>query len=189
MNAAKQAAWLFMVLIALACSGWYFASSKPALRLDDNTLSTTPDAIIQRLTVRQFDAQGKLINYLKTPLVHHIPAEDTHWFKNPYIIITQEDQSAWEIHSRQATSIHGGEEVTFKQQVVIHQGQSERPDSTLKTEEVTYFPKRKYATTQHEVLFQQAGNVVQSTGMNAYLEEKRVQLLSKARGTYDPNQG
>ncbi|WP_196211486.1 LPS export ABC transporter periplasmic protein LptC, partial [Legionella pneumophila] len=37
--------------------------------------------------------------------------------------------------------------------------------------------------------FEQPGNIIQSTGMNAYLDEKRVELLHKARGSYDPAKG
>ncbi len=190
MNASKQAAWFFLALIGLACSGWYFASETPVIRLDTKTLSTTTDAIISHLTVRQYNTDGQLTNYIKTPLMHHIPLNNTHWFKEPHIIIAQQDQPAWEIHSKQATSFRGGEEITFKKDVLIHQGKDDRTqESTLKTEEITYFPKRKFASTTAKVTFEQPGNIVHSTGMNAYFAEKRVQLLGQAQGTYEPKHG
>ena len=52
----------------------------------------------------------------------------------------------------------------------MHQKPGEKTqESTLKTEEVTYFPKEKKATTILFVTFEQPGNIVQSKGMNAYL--------------------
>lgn len=190
MNAAKQALWMFITLIGLACSGWYFASSKPMIKLDKHTLSTTTDITINHLVVHQFDKNGLLVNSLKTPLMHHIALNDTHVLKTPHIVIAQENQPAWEIHAEQATSLHGGQEITFNKNVIIHQAQDERTlESTLKTESMTYFPKDKLATTILEVTYERPGNIVQSTGMKAYFAEKRVLLLSNARGTYVPNPG
>ena len=59
MIAAKQAAWLFITMIALACSGWYFAGSATTFKLDEHTLSTTTDMVVNNLTVHQFDKDGK----------------------------------------------------------------------------------------------------------------------------------
>lgn len=72
--------------------------------------------------------------------------------------------------------------------MIVHQKSgSNNQESTFKTEEVTYFPKEKRATTELFVTFEQPGNIVESTGMNAYLDEKRVELLHGAKGSYVPN--
>ena len=190
MNAAKQAVWLFMTLIALACSGWYFASSTPTVKLDAETLSNIPDMTVNHLSVTRFDINGQLINSLSSPLMHHIPLNDTHWFKDPVIVVAQPNQPPWEIRAGQATSLSGGNEITFKKDVIIHQGQDEgTQESTMKTQALTYFPKNKLATTDLEVTYERPGNTVKSTGMKAYLAEKRVLLLSKARGIYEPKRG
>jgi lipopolysaccharide export system protein LptC len=190
MIAAKQAAWLFIALISLACSGWYFAGSSVTFKLDDHTLSTTTDMVVNNLTVHQFDGDGKLVNYLQTPLMHHIPTNNTHVLKTPHIIIAQENQPDWDIHALQATALYGGQEITFNKSVVVHQGKDDHTqESTFKTEAITYFPKDKMATTLLDVTYETPGNIVQATGMKAYLAEKRVQLLSQARGKYEPSQG
>lgn len=190
MNAAKQAAWLFITLLALAGSGWYFASSKIVIKLDNQTLSTTPDTIIQHLTVQQFDAKGQLSHYLQTPLMHHIPLDNTHLLKTPHIIIAQPNKPSWEINAREATALQGGQQITFKHHVIIHQGKNEHLEATtLSTEELTYFPKTQQALTEKEITIVQNKNSVHSTGMKAYLAENRVQLLNNARGTYVPNHG
>lgn len=190
MNAGKQALWLFTALIGLAFSSWYFASSNKVTKLDDATLATTVDIIIHELTVRQFNTEGKLTNILKTPLLHHIPQSNKHWLKSPYILVSQDNEKPWEIRSAMATSLHGGEEITFTDDVIIHQEPDVRsPASTVTTEELVYFPKQKLATTEKHVTFEQPGNIIQSEGMMAYLAEKRVKLLGNARGSYVPKQG
>jgi len=190
MNAAKQATWLFITILALAGSGWYFASSTPVIKLDDQTLSTTPDTIIRELTVQQFDAKGQLSHYLQTPLMHHVPMDDTHQLDTPHIIIAQPNQPSWEINAREAIALKGGHHITFKKNVTIHQKKDEhREETTLTTEELTYFPKTQLAITEKNITMMQAKNTVRSTGMKAWLADNRVQLLSNARGTYAPNHG
>ncbi|WP_133130082.1 LPS export ABC transporter periplasmic protein LptC [Legionella yabuuchiae] len=190
MNAGKQAVWLFAVLIGLAFSSWYFASSGPVKTLDEQTLSSTIDTMVHNLTLSQYNEEGKLINFLKTPLMHHIPKNNKHWLKTPYIIVTQENQKPWEIKALEATSLYGGDKITLTKHVIFHQAQSDKaPESTLKTEEIVYFPKKKIAITKKHVTFEQPGNIVQSEGMKAYLAEKRVKLLGNARGKYEPKHG
>jgi len=190
MNTAKQAIWLFLTLIILACSGWYFAKNDTVLKLDSDTLSTTIDTTILNLTVRQFNVEGNLVNLLTSPIMHHIPKGNIHLLKNPHIIVAQEDRPYWDIHSKNAKSFDGGKKIVFMNDVIVHQNTGDKTqESTMKTEEVTYFPKEKKATTDLFVTYEQPGNFIQSTGMNAYLDEKRVELLHQARGSYAPAKG
>ncbi len=191
MNAAKQAAWLFGILIVLACSGWYFASSPNIpYKLDDKTLSTTVDTRIYDLTVRQFDEQGQLANRLETPLLEHIPENNTHFLQKPRIVIAQANQLPWNIQSERAVAAKGGEEITFIKHVIIHQNKDlHGQESTMRTEKIIYYPKAKKATTSLLVTFEQPGTLVKAIGMNAFLAEKRVELLKKARGSYAPSHG
>ncbi len=190
MNAAKQAAWLFCVLIALAGSGLYYASSTAISRLDEQTLSKSADRVITNLIFKRFDDMGRLISHLQSPEVQHIPASDTHFFTSPHLTLTQTDQPAWEINAKHGQVIKNGEQIIFTHEVIIHQNKSEHnQESTLRSEEITYFPKEKLATSQSAVSFEQPGRTVRSAGMKAYLADKRVQLLSQAHATFEPNHG
>jgi len=188
MNAAKQAVWLFFILITLAGSGWYFSGSSDKNRLDEKTLATTADTIVKGLTVRQYDTEGKLANLLESPEMHHIPDNNTNLLYSPHIVIAQVNQPAWDIQSQKARSIQGGEQITFLGKVIIHQDKGERvQESTMRTDSLDYFPHKKFAATSLAVIFEQPGSIVQAIGMNAYLDEKRVELLGKARATYVPS--
>lgn len=186
MNATKQAVWLFCALIALAGSGMYFASSKPVKRLDDQTLSKTADIVVSNLVIRRFDLTGKLIHYLQTPLLQHIPENNMHLVSLPRLSIAEANQPSWEISAKMAKGLEGGKQITFIQDVIIHQGKNKKgQESTIKTEILNYFPESKIASTEAAVSFEQPGSIVHSKGMKAYLEDKRVQL-SHARATFEP---
>lgn len=188
MSAARQAFYLFSVLLALACSGWYFASSETKFRLDANTLLKTSDTVITHLTLQQFGANGQPVNTLRSPFIRHIPENNQHWIKTPHITIAQEGQGPWEINAQQATALYGGTKVILKDQVSIHQHPSSKNDEkTFTTEQITYFPKTKHAITSKAIVFKQPGHQVNAKGMKADLEKKHIELLNDARGSYVPS--
>lgn len=187
MNAARQAAWLFCVMIALACSGWYFASSPVVIKMDEHSLANSADYIITGLAVRQYNTEGALINFLESPEMQHIPNQDTNLIKSPHITVKQDKQPPWDIRSEHARAINRGDSITFLDNVVIHQDKGTATQAaTFKTEELVYFPGKKYATSSVAVIFEQPGSTVHAKGMNAWLEEKRIELLGKTHATYEP---
>lgn len=189
MNSAKQTLWFLLAAVLLIGSTWYYKQLKPSFRLDSDALATSIDSTVYKLTVKQFNENGELANLLSTPVMEHIPKDNIHLLKTPHIVIKEQAQAAWEISSLSAKSYDGGEYITFSKKVVVHQAPDKNnQESTLKTEEITYFPKEKKATTNLFVTFEQPGNIIESTGMNAYLEEKRVELLHGAKGSYVPSQ-
>lgn len=185
MNAAKQAVWLFMVLLALSGLGWYCASSDPVQRLDKETLAKTVDLTVYHLVAKQFDAQGQLLHRLETPQLQHIPYDNTHELVTPYVMFSQSEQPPWELRAQTAKAINGGQMITFSDDVVIHQiDPHTNTESTITTEELTYYPKKKLAVTDKEICLKRPGSVVQSDGMRAYLADSRVELMRNARGQY-----
>ena len=186
MITAKHALWGSMLLLVLAFCGWYFASSSLP-KANQQNLTDTADAIITELAVQQFDATGQLMNRLTTPSVHHFPNQDTHVFLSPYIVITSSNHLFWEIRADKAISFGKGQEIHFLHHVIIHQPQSSKNiESTFKTTKITYFPKKRFASTEAPIFFNQPNLAVTAQGMRAYLAEKRVKLLYKVRGTYAP---
>jgi lipopolysaccharide export system protein LptC len=192
MNKIKLASLTLTFLIGIACSSWYFVNSLRNIKVtfNDKSLLSSIDATVTDLTVQQYDSDGVMINFLETPSMRHIPENNTHLLTTPHIIVHEKDKAPWEINALEAVALHGGEEVTFKRDVVLLQREHENTDATtLFTEEITYFPNTKIAVTQKDVRFQQANNSVRATGIKAYLAEGRVQLLSNARGHYEQKHG
>lgn len=183
-----QALWMFCLLIVLACSGWYFASNTESAKLSDAILQTTADTIVTNLLVRQYDIQGKPANLLYTPEMQHIPDQDVHLLKMPQITVHQADQSVVHISSQTARAVHGDSRITFDHQVIIHQKNiKDQSESSMQTEQLIYFPKKQFASSNRAVTFIQPGTVIHSQGIKAWLADKHVVLLNKASATYEPN--
>ncbi len=190
MNTAKQFIVFFFILIILSCLGLYYNHNTVSIRLDHESLVNSVDTTILDVTVRQFNQEGALANVLSSPIVQHIPRNDMYLFQNPYIVVQQKKEPPWDISSQKAQMYERGKQITFIGNVLVHQQKGNKSqESTLKTEEVTYFPKEKKASSKVLVTYEQSGNIIQSIGMNAYLDEKRVELLHQARGSYAPKNG
>ncbi|MDP3561875.1 MAG: LPS export ABC transporter periplasmic protein LptC [Legionellaceae bacterium] len=192
MRLARYIAWFIAAMASIACFGWYYVHSMSPIKIkfSKQALSTMIDATISELVVQQFNTEGKLTHYLKTPLMQHIPENNTHLITTPHIIVSENNQTPWEIDAEEATALYGGKQITFNNHVVVQQKKENPMEATmLTTEQITYFPKDKLATTLKEVTLKQANNKMQSTGMTAYLAESRVQFLSNTRGHYEPHKG
>lgn len=177
-------------LIFLAFFGWYFASSTPEHHLDQNTLANSVDLVVSKVLVKKFDEQGKLSQFVESPLIQHVSNNNTHIINLPHIIIRQTNKPELDIQSLEATSILGGQQITFNKKVRIHQkGSATTQESRLETEELVYFPNEKRAKTDKDMIMRQAGTVIHAKGMNAYLGEQQRVALSKARAIYEPKQG
>lgn len=189
MIAPKQAAWLFICLILLAYSGWYFAASGPKNQLDEHSLEHSADTIIEKITLKQFNEQGQLVSQLTSPLIEHIPHNNTHHIKTPLILFTHDNEAPWQIEAQNATSLHGGKKINFYNNVRIHQAaDKEHAESTFHTEEISYYPFKKIAITDKEVTFIQPNTTVKAKGMKANLADNHIQLLQRARGLHVPSE-
>jgi lipopolysaccharide export system protein LptC len=186
----KQALYYFGLFGLLVFTSSYYGFSNDFKKIDEARLSQTPDMFVHNIKVRTFDAKGALANQLTSPFMEHFPQDNTHVFTTPRILVKQADEPAWTIQSKKAKAIFGGQQITFTEEVIVHQKPgAKNQESTIATEKIVYFPKEKKATTDLLVTYTQSGNKVQSTGMNADLAEKRLQLLQKAKGYYAPKVG
>ncbi|OGV27951.1 MAG: LPS export ABC transporter periplasmic protein LptC [Legionellales bacterium RIFCSPHIGHO2_12_FULL_35_11] len=188
MSRTKLTFWIIILFATIASSLWYFNAYifKTNFSVKVDILKHSIDATITDLSVKEYDINGNIENFLEAPFVKHNPKQNTHILTNPHILIKEENKSPWEISAQEAVSINGGKKVTFNKDVVVLQKNNNNTgEICLFTKEITYIPKDKCAFTLSNVKLQQANNTIEATGLKAYLAENRVQLLNNARGHYE----
>jgi lipopolysaccharide export system protein LptC len=187
MNTTTQASLMGLGLLMLACLSWYGASSSPTVTVNTAQLAALPDQRITTLQVQQFDQAGNLLHLLNTPLMEHMPLKDIHLLYQPIIKVTEPNQPTWEIRAKEATAKQGAKQITFLHDVLIHQhADAHHVAQTIQTNQITYFPKQKLATTDQKIIWNQSNHQVEAIGMNAYINEHRIDLLNQARAVYAP---
>jgi len=187
MDSSRQYLYAMAAFIFLGLMGWYYAQS-PTVKSHQNSQVETPDAIVKGLNFTQYDKQGKRSKVVFTPEMHHFNKNNSNVFEHPLITLYREQEAPWTIKAWHGKSIDGSNKITLWKNVVLYQAASaNNPERMVTTDKLNYYPNKQYADTEQEVQIQQAGLLVKSKGMHAYLDKDTIELLDHVRGRYEPS--
>lgn len=145
----------------------------------------SPDSYMINASYTRMDDKGKLDLTVFSPIIWHFKYQNSSFIQKPDIIIYKNNQ-AWRVTSQKAKSVNGTEVFYLQNDVKIKQIEASSAATTLMTQSLTVFPKTNLATTDKDVLIEQPGVKINAKGLRADLNSGNIQLLSKARGQYDP---
>lgn len=175
---------LLLLLAVVSFFGWYHYTTNPGKAKTTAII----DAFAIDIDGMQFDVSGQKQGELKSPKLLHFVSDDSSLLTTPHLTLySKNDKAPWTITSQTGKAFNGTEKVDLIDNVVIHQPTSaQNQDTTISTSLLHIFPKQQLANTDKSVTLVQSGVKITSIGMNAYLDQKHVTLLSQARGFYDP---
>ena len=184
MNTLKHRAGWYGAFFLVSVLCWYTTRTTPPTQpLDSHLLSSLPDQRITTLNVKQFDAAGMLIHQLTTPFMQHTPDQDKHWLKTPRITITTPNQPITNIQSQEATAWEGGTRITFQHDVIIHHSAYEKNQAgTLTTDEISYIPRQKLATTNADTKLDQGSTHIRAAHASTTSNTANQLILAIAQG-------
>ena len=179
---------LFVVLgLAALFSGWVYLTTTTSTSAQDASDQDTPDAFAENIIISTLDTGGRLTQRLWADYSEHLPRDDSTRLTRPYLELYREDGPPWRIKAEHGWIGQEGEEVRLTGQVEFHR---ERGASNKKTDAYTdairFWPDRDYAETDSPVRLEQPGFTTTATGMRAYLDEERVELLSRVHAIQQP---
>ncbi len=187
----QQYVYLFLLLIGLGFSGWYYAQSSFIFNaLSPKLIAYLPDIIVDDLSVKQFDIKGQLSHYFYTPQLIHTPNKNLSRFTHPKIILSSQEENGrpWSIQADNGIAEDGLDKITLINNVVFHQNASGNDqEKTLRTTSITYYPKKNWAETQEMIFFEEPRLHAQSLGMTANLKTQEIHLLQQVSSIYVPN--
>lgn len=175
---------LLAVVLALAVGYWNIHPSAFAPQSVQQPLQ--PDFFMDNPRIRQLDEQGQPVYDMTSDRATHLVNRDVTELDEPRLRYYREgEQQPWDLRARYGEVSADGEQVELRQNVIIEQrlGQTVR---RLSTPELSVYPKRDYAETESSVRIE-AGGVTTATGMKAYFNDGRVELLSNVRGEHEPH--
>lgn len=179
--------YIFMAIIALGFTGWYYASPPNISKMSKEALSHLPDAIAYELHVTQFNAKGFPSNRFYTPKLTHFPNTSSQ-FTAPRIMLYPESGQPWFIQSDSGQAQQSADIITLTDHVILHQDASGTDKAkTITTSEITYYTKKDLATTPKMIVFEQPGLLVKSLGMTAHLKTQQIHLSQQVWSEYHQN--
>ncbi len=179
---------LFFLPIAVLVAGLgYWNINNPtenypsALSVTDNSI----DFFAQGTRTLQFTENGRLHYELNSPRIEHTLSDDITVLLQPDLLLFRGTELPWHISSERSEVSPEGKEVQLIKQVRIERTDEQGRPTILTTEQLTYIPATDYAHTPLAVTIKAANAVTTGVGMQTYLNESKMHLLSNVRGHYD----
>lgn len=181
----QQITFGFLLLISLGFSGWVYIHHEKTTKVLSPTTSNQVDLFAKDIFIQRFDATGKLISLLQTKHLVHLANRDTNHFTQPKILLFQAKQTPWYIEAKRGETNQHNQQITFFQQVNLRQSPSgQTPATHIMTDKLHYQPDKHSLYTNRLITMEQDNLTLQSNGMQAYLNEGRIELLSHPKGNY-----
>ncbi len=148
-----------------------------------------PDAYMNNVNAIILDKDGQpKLKIISEKMVHFTEGNQAQ-FEQPTVVLYQAANEPWFIQSKYAQTIRGIDEILFWNNVTaLHRADDKGPEAIIKTPELTVDTQLRTARTNAIITLVQPNLIVQSTGMIANLQNSHVQLLSKTKAFYVPDE-
>ena len=147
-----------------------------------------PDSIdffINDAEVITWNAQGQRNGaWHAEKLQHRTGAKESDLF-SPSGTITTDAGLIYKIQAKKGYFTDSQSEIALAGDVQVHHNPQSGPNQRLSTQSMIYYPEQKLAQTDDLVTFTEGTSSTQAKGLKFYLNERRLELLSDVRGTYD----
>ncbi|WP_335610086.1 LPS export ABC transporter periplasmic protein LptC [Halopseudomonas sp.] len=178
---------LVLLGVALALSMGYW-NIRPAsfTPLTGDAEQARPDFYIDNARIQALNEQGKTAYELTTShAVHQVEDGSTHLQEPKLLFYRGEDPAPWLLEADEGLVTEKGDRVDLQNNVLLQQELANQPARRLTTSALTLFPARDYAETDQDVKIEAAQSLTTATGMQLFLNDGRLQLLSKVRGQHE----
>lgn len=152
-----------------------------SLTVDDNSI----DFFAQNTQTIQFTDSGAIQYELSSPRIEHTQHDDITLLLQPDLLLFRGTDLPWHITSERSEVSPEGKEVELIKNVRIERTDEQGRPTILTTEQLTYVPETEYAHTQLAVKIEAANGITTGVGMQTYLNESKMHLLSNVRGRHD----
>ncbi|HVV68782.1 MAG TPA: LPS export ABC transporter periplasmic protein LptC [Gammaproteobacteria bacterium] len=183
----KSTLMSLLLIVALLFSTWLARNLLTSPDQQKSNKATTPDAFMIGMHYTQFDIQGQWKSNFDAERMVHYGAEDTEIFNKPFLVSRDENQQTWIINAKTGTAKNSGTTVYLKDNVQVQRLDNlKQKNLDLTTSALTAYPKRHFLETNQPVTIVQPGNITHAVGLTANMETGDINLLSNARGVYQP---
>lgn len=174
-----------VLLVAALLSGWAaWLQRGPATTAAVSSLR--PTYLLRDFELIALDGEGSESFTLRAPELAQSPADKTLSLQMPTFFLPDKSGERWKVTSQTGWVAADNSEVRLRGDVVaVSPPTTDRP-TTMNTEELNVFPDKNEATSAALVTVSAPGSTMRGTGLQADLENQRIQLLSKVSTRYEP---
>lgn len=160
---------------------------------EDKKQAPYPQTYLTGVETTQYTEKGaisytfkadKLSLYQRNPNRKH-PSDYT-LIDAPHIIMYDADKPPWHVSAKHGRANANGTVVRFWGDVLAWQENDKGERSEFSTSLLVVKPESQYAETNKPVMISTADSVTRAVGLQAFLQQNRIKLLSRVRAIHEP---
>jgi lipopolysaccharide export system protein LptC len=176
------------VLVALAvASGLWLSAFSQRQGNSERFTGRAPDLTMDEFEVTTMGEDGNPLRRLSAAHLAHFTKTGTKELRRPHLVIYQAKAEPWHIASERGWVSAENDVLMLLGKVDIWRNYRDgKREIHIETEDLRVLPNEQYAETEFAVAISTKESLTQGTGMRAYLDESRLQLLSGVKTTIAP---
>jgi lipopolysaccharide export system protein LptC len=172
--------WVVIALLVIGLVAFWDKSPNELLGEDIVRSANFPQAYMTSIKLREYDAEGNLRSILTTDTAEHFQVNPLRPGPKDYTMLAQH------LTAEEGRIDQNGQLITLFTDVRVFQESEQEGLLELLTSELRIKASQQYAETDKAVKMRAQQGHLDTLGMKAYLGEDRIELLSRVRGTYEP---
>lgn len=176
------------LLAALAgLSAWFLATVQTSIRDSTFVDENVPRLYADNFQLVRMNPQGTRSYTLTAPRLVQLPGQEGTQVQQPAVDIFEHGtQPVWLLRAETGWVSADNEIIQLETVTFTRPATSGKYPMTLTTSKLTLYPRKDFAETAAPVRMDSPDSQVTATGLKAYLDENRLELLAEVRGRYVP---
>ena len=175
---------VFLLAMLAGLTFWLAQMMQTSAPVQDGRQRHDPDYLIEKFTLRRFDAQGKLQHVLEARSMTHYPDNDATDLVSPKVTALG-GAAPLHVSATRGTVASEGKVVVLRDGVVIRRDAAPGAlPATFTTTEVTVYPDDEYLTTAAPVTLVEGKSTVSGLGFELNNRTLNAVMHSRVRATY-----
>lgn len=175
---------LVLVLLAVG-SAWLLREVEVGPPSTSAKLAHVPDYYMRDFVTTTMGPTGKPRRRLEADYLEHFPDTGTSELQEPYLIVYKGARPPWHVRSRRGSVSPDGNVILLTGPVHIWRDDAQGQRTVdLHTRDVRWVANASYGQTDKPVLIRTPTSETTGVGMKAWLEQDRIQVLSRVHTHY-----
>lgn len=175
---------LLLVLVAASALMLHDLDSDPPGASRPTTRA--PDFFAESFATTVLDERGRPRRRLEARYMAHYLDTDTQELVRPYLVMYREGEAPWHVRSeRGRRSANEGSILMTGEVFLWREGPEGERHFEVRTRDLRVVPDEDYGETERPVVMTTRHSRSRGVGMRAFLDERRLELLSRAQTVYE----
>ena len=175
-----------LLVVAVLATGWLLASLRQADDAAREAAAHTPRLFMEDFTTTTMGADGRPTRRMTATYMAHFGDTGGSEFTEPRLTLYPRTGTPWQVRSERGWA--SAEEDVMLLLGKVHIWRDDADGNRLldiDTRDLRVLPATSYGETDQPVVIERRDMVARGLGMRVYLEDDRIELLSKVRTVHD----